>query len=53
MTQAGYDLAAFDEMLIALYQQHCDEKSCDESDKSSGWFDTHPSLSERLSLQGQ
>lgn len=53
MTQAGYDLAAFDEMLIALYQQHCDEKSCDEADKSSGWFDTHPSLSERLSLQGQ
>lgn len=53
MKQAGFDLAAFDEMLIALYQQDCDESRCDESDESSGWFDTHPSLSERLSLQSQ
>ena len=50
---AGYDLAAFDEMLIALYNQHCEEGGCEGEDKASGWFDTHPSLSERLSLQGQ
>ena len=53
MQEAGYDLAAFDEMLIALYNQHCEEGGCDAKDKASGWFDTHPSLSERLSLQGQ
>ena len=59
MRQAGYDLAEFDRMLIALYQSKCqddcpeDSQARDHHHKSSGWFDTHPSLSERLSLQAQ
>ena len=54
MVQEGYDEAAFDEMLIALYNHDCSDDNCTKETEaaSSGWFDSHPSLSERLSLQG-
>ena len=55
LQQNGYDIAAFDEMLRVLYTHDCEGRDiCDRADNgSSGWFDTHPSLQERLSLQGQ
>ena len=54
MTKAGFDLAEFDRMLIALYQSKCQEDCPDhQHEAASGWFDTHPSLSERLSLQSE
>ena len=54
MAEAGYDSTAFDEMLIALYEHHCGDE-CPESlhEEASGFFHSHPSLSERLTLQGQ
>ena len=52
MRQAGYDEAAFDDMLIALYTHDCKAGCADNgSGKPSGLFDSHPSLSERLSFQ--
>lgn len=57
MNEAGFDITAFDEMLIALYQQHCaedcpeegaEERAGEAQGSSSSWFDSHPSLSERL-----
>ena len=41
-------------MLIALYNRDCKDDNCTRETEaaSSGWFDSHPSLSERLSLQG-
>ena len=52
--EAGYDLQAFDEMLVALYQQDCKQDCPDAGEgRASSWFDSHPSLSERLSLQAQ
>ena len=53
MAEAGYDLAAFDEMLIALYNQDCEDDCDSDKPRASGWFDSHPSLSERLSLQAK
>ena len=52
MRQANIDESAFDEMLRALYNSHCQD-DCPDNDthQASGWFDSHPSLSERLSLQ--
>lgn len=54
MAEAGYDNAAFDDMLIALYEHHCGD-DCPDSvhEDKSGWFHSHPSLSERLTLQEQ
>jgi len=52
MRHANIDASAFDEMLHALYHSHCGEECPDDvAQKASGWFDSHPSLSERLSLQ--
>ena len=44
----NYDLTAFDEMLEALYHQHCEEPC---PDKPTGLFDTHPSLADRLAIE--
>ena len=52
MRDANIDASAFDEMLHTLYHAHCGEECADDVEqKASGWFDSHPSLSERLSLQ--
>ena len=62
VTQAGYDPKAFDAMLTALYNQNCDD-TCTQrgtdnqsghhhgSGDTSSWFDSHPSLSERLAIE--
>ena len=47
MAQAGYDEAAFDEMLTKLYEESCPSQDC--ADKPTGWFDSHPALRDRLS----
>ncbi|MGC6517923.1 MAG: M48 family metallopeptidase [Candidatus Puniceispirillaceae bacterium] len=54
LQKAGYDVTQFDAMLIALHTHDCKDP-CPENDNNtaSGWFDTHPSLSERLSVQPQ
>lgn len=48
LVEAGTDLAAFDEMLRVLYEARCKDH-CD--DVATGWFDTHPSLSDRLAIK--
>ena len=48
MKTAGLDQAAFDEMLRALYETRCGD---DCETQATGWFDSHPSLSDRLSVQ--
>ena len=54
MAEEGYDSAAFDEMLVALYEHDCGDECPDSlSEEASGWFHSHPSLSERLTPQGQ
>ena len=47
MAQAGYDEAAFDEMLTKLYETSCPSNDC--TDEATGWFDSHPALRDRLS----
>ena len=47
MRQAGYDIAAFDAMLTALYESACQSDDC--GDEQTGWFDSHPALRDRLS----
>ena len=47
MVQAGYDQAAFDEMLKKLYEDSCPSQDC--ADEPTGWFDSHPALRDRLS----
>ena len=47
MIEAGYDIAAFDAMLTALYLSSCPSQDC--SDEPTGWFDSHPALRDRLS----
>lgn len=47
MRQAGYDIAAFDAMLRALYETSCPSQDC--GDEQTGWFDSHPALRDRLS----
>ena len=48
LVEAGTDLTEFDEMLRVLYETRCKDH-CDEV--ATGWFDTHPSLSDRLAIK--